>query len=121
MIAEILDIPFINACIGLELNNTGAELVREIDGGKEFISSSLPLIIGGQKGLVEESELLIPNMRGIMQSRTKPLEIIDPENVVNRIKTTNLENPPSKKECKLVEEENVKELIALLQNVAKVI
>ena len=121
MIAEILDIPFMNACIGLELKNTGAELVREIDGGKEFISSSLPLIIGGQKGLVEESELLIPNMRGIMQSRTKPLEIIDPENVVNRIKTTNLENPPSKKECKLVEGENVKELIALLQNEAKVI
>ena len=56
-----------------------------------------------------------------MQSRTKPLDIIDPENVVNRIKTTNLENPPSKKECKLVEGENVKELIALLQNEAKVI
>ena len=121
MIAEILDIPFINACIGLELNDNGAELVREIDGGKEFISSSLPLIIGGQKGLVEESELLIPNMRGIMQSRNKPLEVIESDSVANIIQTKCLESPPEKKECKLVEEDNVKELITLLQNEAKVI
>ena len=121
MIAEILDIPFINACIGLDLNDKTANLVREIDGGKEFISSPLPLIIGGQKGLVEESELLIPNMRGIMQSRSKPLEIIEPENIANRVQSISLESPPEKKECKLVEEGNVKELITLLQKEAKVI
>ena len=121
MIAEMLDIPFINACIGLNLNDKTADLIREVDGGKEFISSPLPLIIGGQKGLVEESELLIPNMRGIMQSRTKPLEIIEPENIVNRVQSISLESPPEKKECRLVEEGNVKELITLLQNEAKVI
>ena len=121
MIAEILDIPFINACIGLNLNDNTADLVREVDGGKEFISSPLPLIIGGQKGLVEESELLIPNMRGIMQSRTKPLDIIEAENIVNRVQSISLESPPEKKECRLVEEGNVKELITLLQNEAKVI
>ena len=120
-IAEMLDIPFINACIGLNLNDNTADLVREVDGGKEFISSPLPLIIGGQKGLVEESELLIPNMRGIMQSRTKPLEIIEPENIANRVQSIILESPPEKKECRLVEEGNVKELITLLQNEAKVI
>ena len=121
MIAEMLDIPFINACIGLNLNDKTADLIREVDGGKEFISSPLPLIIGGQKGLVEESELLIPNMRGIMQSRTKPLEIIEPENIANRVQSISLESPPEKKECKLVEEGNVKKLITLLQNEAKVI
>ena len=121
MIAEILDIPFINACISLSLNDKTADLIREIDGGKEFISSPLPLIIGGQKGLVEESELLIPNMRGIMQSRSKPLEIIEPKNIANRVQSISLESPPEKKECKLVEEGNVKELITLLQNEAKVI
>ena len=121
MIAEMLDIPFINACIGLNLNDETADLVREVDGGKEFISSPLPLIIGGQKGLVEESELLIPNMRGIMQSRTKPLEIIEPDNIANRVQSISLESPPEKKECRLVEEGNVKELITLLQNEAKVI
>ena len=121
MIAEMLDIPFINACIGLNLNDETADLIREVDGGKEFISSPLPLIIGGQKGLVEESELLIPNMRGIMQSRTKPLEIIEPENIANRVQSISLESPPEKKECRLVEEGNVKELITLLQNEAKVI
>ena len=121
MIAEILDIPFINACIGLNLNDKTADLIREIDGGKEFISSPLPLIIGGQKGLVEESELLIPNMRGIMQSRSKPLEVVEPENIANRVQSISLESPPEKKECKLVEEGNVKELITLLQNEAKVI
>ena len=121
MIAEMLDIPFINACIGLNLNDKTADLIREVDGGKEFISSPLPLVIGGQKGLVEESELLIPNMRGIMQSRTKPLDIIEPENIANRVQSISLESPPEKKECRLVEEGNVKELITLLQNEAKVI
>ena len=121
MIAQILDIPFINACIGLNLNNNTADLIREVEGGKEYVRSQLPLIIGGQKGLVEESELLIPNMRGIMLSRSKPLEIIEPENIANRVQSISLESPPEKKECKIVEEGNIKELITLLQNEAKVI
>ncbi len=78
MISEMLDLPFINACIGLEVEGNTAKLIREIDGGKEMISSDLPIIIGGQKGLVKESDLRIPNMRGIMQSRTKPLQVIEP-------------------------------------------
>ena len=79
MIAEMLSLPFVNACIGLDLEGQTAILTREIDGGREKISSSLPIVIGGQKGLVQESELRIPNMRGIMQSRTKPLEVIEVE------------------------------------------
>tara|TARA_B100000902_G_scaffold399019_1_gene468002 strand:+ start:5647 stop:6393 length:747 start_codon:yes stop_codon:yes gene_type:complete len=121
MISELLNIPFINACIDLEISERNANLTREIDGGKEMISCSLPLIIGGQKGLVEESELMIPNMRGIMQSRTKPLNIIEPFENKKSNKTIRLEKPPVKSECKFIDGDNVRELIDLLQNDAKVI
>ena len=77
MIAEMTDLPFVNACIGLKIDGDNAKLVREIDGGKEMISCTLPMVLGGQKGLVLESELRIPNMRGIMQSRTKPLSVVE--------------------------------------------
>ena len=66
MIADMLEIPFINACNGLTLEGNNVKLTREIDGGIENIQTKTPIIIGGQKGLVEESELKIPNMRGIM-------------------------------------------------------
>ena len=71
MLATILDYNFVNACIGLEIEGDNATISREIDGGKEVLSSSLPLVIGGQKGLVEEKDLRIPNMRGIMMARKK--------------------------------------------------
>ena len=58
---------------------------REIEGGKETLKCKLPLIIGGQKGLVEESDLKIPNMRGIMQARQKPLLLIEPSEI--KVKT----------------------------------
>ncbi len=57
----------------LKLKVIQQQLFREIDGGKEIVTASLPLVIGGQKGLVEESDLRIPNMRGIMMARQKPL------------------------------------------------
>ena len=121
MIAELLQLPFINACIGLDIENKSAELIREIDGGKEHISANLPLIIGGQKGLVEESELRIPNMRGIMQARTKPLEILEAVNSESLIKSISFEQPPKKSDCTFVSSDNVSELVDLLHNEAKVI
>ena len=59
MLAAILDLPFVNACTGFSLNEDSATMEREIEGGKEFIKASLPLIIAGQKGLVEESDLIL--------------------------------------------------------------
>ena len=121
MISEILQLPFVNACIGCEIDGSSANLIREIDGGKEMISSSLPMVIGGQKGLVEESELRIPNMRGIMQSRTKPLNVLDPSsNIVNTL-SVSFEKPQSKESCKMVDSSNVEELVDLLHNEAKII
>ena len=71
IMSELLDMSFVNTCIGLEVDGDQVSAVREIDGGKETISTQLPLIVGGQKGLVEESDLRIPNMRGIMMARQK--------------------------------------------------
>ena len=78
MLASILDFNFVNGCIGLEIDGDAATASREIDGGNEKISTNLPLIIAGQKGLVEEKDLRIPNMRGIMMARKKPLSVIEP-------------------------------------------
>ncbi|MBC8511077.1 MAG: electron transfer flavoprotein subunit beta/FixA family protein [Cryomorphaceae bacterium] len=121
MIAEMLDLPFVNACNGLEIVGTNAKISREIDGGKENLSSSLPLVIGGQKGLVEESALRIPNMRGIMQARSKPLEVIEATTTEDLTTSISFEKPAEKGACKLVDADNVAELVRLLHNEAKVI
>ena len=121
MIAEMLGLPFVNACNGLEIVGNDAKISREIDGGKENLSSSLPLVIGGQKGLVEESALRIPNMRGIMQARSKPLEVIEATTTEDLTTSISFEKPAEKGACKLVDADNVAELVRLLHNEAKVI
>lgn len=121
MIAEMLGLPFVNACNGLEIVETNAKISREIDGGKENLSSSLPLVIGGQKGLVEESALRIPNMRGIMQARSKPLEVIEATTTEDLTTSISFEKPAEKGACNLVDADNVAELVSLLHNEAKVI
>lgn len=119
MLAALLDFNFVNACVGLEIEGEKATISREIDGGKEILSANLPLIIGGQKGLVEEKDLRIPNMRGIMMARKKPLSIVEP--ITNEFATASIsfEKPAAKSACKLVD--NVDELVSLLHNEAKVI
>lgn len=119
MLAKMCNYAFVNTCVSLEIEEGTAFAVREIDGGKESISVSLPLIIGGQKGLVEESDLRIPNMRGIMQARSKPLHIKPADNTAPKTQTKSYEKPAPKEAVTLVE--NVQELIDLLHNEAKVI
>lgn len=121
MIASLLDYNFINSCVGLTVDDTSATASREIDGGKEILSSSLPLIIGGQKGLVEEKDLKIPNMRGIMTARTKALTILEPVQADAKTKSIQFEKPAAKSAVKLVDADNLDELINLLHNEAKVI
>jgi len=119
MLAEMTGASFVNTCIHLEIDGDQVTAVREIDGGKETISTSLPLVIGGQKGLVEESDLRIPNMRGIMQARSKPLHVKEPAETQAETTVQKFEKPAPKGEVKLVE--SVDELIDLLHNEAKVI
>ncbi len=121
IMAALLDMNFVNTCIGLEIDGTQATAFREIDGGKEKISTSLPLIIGGQKGLVEESDLRIPNMRGIMMARKKALNVVEPVDAPSPTTDQKFERPPAKGPVKLVDAGNVEELVNLLHNEAKVI
>ncbi|MCA0133351.1 electron transfer flavoprotein subunit beta/FixA family protein [Winogradskyella alexanderae] len=121
MLAAMTGANFVTNCISLEIDGTNAKAVREIDGGKETVSTSLPLVIGGQKGLVEESDLRIPNMRGIMMARKKPLTIVEPVDANVETKSTGFEKPAPKGAVKLVDAENIDELVNLLHNEAKVI
>ena len=122
LVAGMTGKKFINAVMGLELkDNNMVEVAREIDGGKEFIETSLPLIIGGQKGLVKEEELRIPNMRGIMMARKKPLEVLPAVEAAVKTKIEKFEKPAPKGAIKLVDKDNLDELIDLLHNEAKVI
>jgi len=121
MLSELTNLPFVNACTAFSYDGTKAKMEREIEGGKEFVNASLPLIIAGQKGLVEESDLLIPNMRGIMTARTKPLTVLDNNdtNVMNS--SLSFKKPTPKQACKMIEAGQEKELLTLLHQEAKVI
>lgn len=121
MIAGILDYNFINCCTSISVDGTNATAVRDIDGGKETVSASLPLIIGGQKGLVEEKDLRIPNMRGIMTARTKVLTVVEPIGVAVNTTAVKYEKPAPRSAVKLIPADNLDELINLLHNEAKVI
>ncbi len=119
ILASLLEMNFVNTCVSLEIEGTTATAIREIDGGKETITTTLPLIIGGQKGLVEESDLRIPNMRGIMMARKKTLRVLEPIEATAKTIDTKFEKPEAKGSVKLVD--NVDDLIDLLHNEAKAI
>lgn len=121
MMAAMLGANFVNTCINLEIDGSDATAVREIDGGKESVKTSLPLVIGGQKGLVEESDLRIPNMRGIMMARKKPLHVVPADAAEAHASITSFEKPAPKGAVTMVDPENLDQLIDLLHNEAKVI
>ena len=121
VIAATIGASFVNNCIALELRGSNATAVREIDGGKETLSTSLPLVIGSQKGLVEESDLKIPNMRGIMMARKKPLTVVESTNTEKKTLSISFEKPNVKSTIKMIDAENIDELISLLHNEAKVL
>ena len=121
MLAAMTGANFVTNCISLEVDGTSAKAVREIDGGKETVSTSLPLVIGGQKGLVEESDLRIPNMRGIMMARKKLLTVVEPVDVSAETASVSFEKPAPKGEVTLVDADNIDRLVELLHSEAKVI
>ena len=121
ILAELTGFNFINSCIGLEVDGSTATVTREIDGGKESLQTTLPLVIGGQKGIVEEKDLKIPNARGIMMARKKTLTVQEPVQSETLTKAVSFEKPAAKGTVKLVEADNLDALIDLLHNEAKVI
>jgi electron transfer flavoprotein beta subunit len=121
MVAGLTDSNFVNSCIGLTVDGNNVKAIREIDGGKETVATNLPLIIGGQKGLVEEKDLRIPNMRGIMTARTKALTILEPVSADAKTKAVKFEKPAPKSAVKLFTVDNLDELVNALHTEAKVI
>ena len=121
MVAQLLNLPFVNAAVGLEVNGAEATAIREIDGGKETISVKLPAVVAGQKGLVDEKELIIPNMRGIMSARTKPLQVIEASSTEVKVEGVSFDSVAARAAVKLVSADNLDELVRLLHEEAKVI
>lgn len=119
MLAQLTGANFVNTCISLEVEGDSATAIREIDGGKETLKTALPLVIGGQKGLVEESDLRIPNMRGIMQARSKPLHVKEAVDASAETTASKFEKPAPRGAVRLAE--TAEELVNLLHNEAKVI
>jgi len=118
MVAELLDLPFISLAVKVEVNTGIATVTREIDGGEETDEVSLPSVISCQKGVAEQR---IPNMRGIMAARTKPLKVAEPAVIDVLTNVASYELPPPKAGVKLVPADNVQELVRLLHEEAKVI
>ncbi len=121
MLAALTGANFVNTCIGIEIDGDTATAIREIDGGKETSTTKLPLVVGGQKGLVEESDLRIPNMRGIMMARKKPLNVIEPVETTQETKAIKFEKPAPKGDVTLISPDDVGQLVTLLHNEAKAI
>lgn len=118
MVAELLDVPYISLATKFELNGTTATVTREIEGGEEVAELALPAVVSCQKGVAEQR---IPNMRGIMAARTKPLKVVEPAATDNLTSIVSFELPPAKAGVKLVSPDNVGELVRLLHEEAKAI
>lgn len=118
MVAELLDAPYISLATKFELNGNTASVTREIEGGEEVAEMTLPAVVSCQKGVAEQR---IPNMRGIMAARTKPLKVVEPAAVDTLTSIASFELPPAKAGVKLVSPDNVAELVRLLHEEAKAI
>ena len=120
-LAALLDLPFINKCIGLEIEGNSVTAAREVEGGKELLSASLPLVIAGQKGLTQEKDLRIPNMRNLMAARTKAIDVRGAEGTSKGTTIVGFEKMPAKQPVKMIAADDLDTLINLLENEAKVI
>ncbi len=118
MIAELLDQPFISLATKLEMDGNTATIDKEIVGGVEIVELNTPFVLSAAKGMAEQR---IPNMRGIMAARTKPLEVVAAADCQDLVTFESFEKPSEKSECKYVDADNVAELVNLLHNEAKVI
>lgn len=119
MLAEMLGFPSVSAISHLGINNGPVELKREIDGGQETVTTQIPFIGIVQKGIAKDPR--IPNMRGIMMAKTKPLQVVEAVQADPLTEFIGFDLPKPKAACKKIDPENVKELVNLLHNEAKLI
>ena len=118
MVAELLDMPFISYASHMEFDGGEAVVKRDIEGGVEKMKLSTPFAVSAAKGLAEQR---IPNMRGIMMAKRKPLNVIEPVAFEANIQTVEFNLPPVKSEVKMIDPEQMDELVRLLHEEAKVI
>lgn len=118
MIAEFMDLPFISQASKWEMSGEIATINREIEGGEEVLEVKAPFVLSAQKGMAEQR---LPNMKGIMTAKTKPLQKIASNGGNTMVELVAFENPKPKAAVKLISPENVEELVDLLHNEAKVI
>jgi len=117
MVAELLDAAYISLATKLDATAGSLTVAREIEGGEEVAEVTLPAVISCQKGMAEQR---IPNMKGIMGARTKPLAVKEPVAVDALTSIVSFEMPPAKAGVKLVSADNPEELVRLLHEEAKV-
>jgi len=117
MIAGLMDLPFVSHAISLQVADGKAVLEIDIENGTEEITASLPLVLSAAKGMAEAR---IPNMRGIMAARTKSIQVVEAsEAPLTEVKKFTL--PAPKSAVKLIDSENIDQLVELLHSEAKVI
>lgn len=118
LLAEMLDLPYVALAAKLDVNGGVATLKREVEGALETLEVKLPLVVSAQKGMAEAR---IPNMRGIMAARTKPLQVLEPVATEELVEVVKYELPPAKQSVKLFKPEEVEQLVQALHNEAKAI
>lgn len=118
MVAEHLELPYVSYASKLTLEGNVATLERDIEGGVEVVEVDLPLVLSAAKGMAEQR---IPNMRGIMTARTKPLKEVAPVDFEESAKVVQFTLPPAKAGVKLIQPDHMEELVRLLHEEAKVI
>jgi len=118
LVAELLDLPFISYAAKLDVAGTTATIERDVAGGNEINQVDTPFVVSAMKGMAEQR---IPNMRGIMQARTKPLTVVEPSGVAPKTSVKQYEKPAEKSSCHYIDADNAEELWNLLKNEAKII
>lgn len=118
MVAELLDMPFISYASNMEVAGNTATIARDIEGGTETVEVQTPFVLSAAKGLAEQR---IPNMRGIMMAKRKPLNIVAAADVTDHTKAVKYALPAAKSGVKLVDPDDMDELVRLLHEEAKVI
>lgn len=115
LVAGLSDYTFVNACLGLDfIEEKRVKIICENETGYQTLSADLPLVVAGQKGLVDEKELRIPNMRGIMTARSKPLHVVVPIDISPRTQVVTFEKTQPRSSCVMIDKNKSEELIRLL-------
>lgn len=118
MVAELLDMDYVSLAVKLDIEQGKAVVTREIEGGEEICEAALPLVVSCQKGMAEAR---IPNMRGIMAARSKPLKVVVPLPTAPLTSIQSFELPLAKSGVKLISADHPEELVRLLHEEARII